>query len=209
MEINLAFSKLFEKRFRQYFSNTKRISRAAWHNYKKKYDIHCEEIDRENYESLLLNPFGSHYLIPKTFITEVVSLNYVPPLEELPEINIDPLVEMLKEKHKKIKEFNAKVPTYTNQDRNWDKYLNQIGALLFRTRKSFYIRDIPYFEQNRLTINEYDCVIVPDPFNSYNDELFIKFENAVNFIENGLPESNFELVKFKPNYQTMPEYQPW
>lgn len=205
MSIEYKFCELFHKKFRNRSSEFDSAFIASWDHYKKTHNIKTET-EETGYSQLILNPFGGHYYVPNNFIAQVVFHNYVPPMQELPAINTELMLQKLSEKYKEITDFNKKVPTYTSQDRNWDRYLCQINAVLNRTRKSYYIRSIP---EDIEFGGKYDYIWVKDPYENYQDLIGIKFNIAQDIIENGAPEINFELERFQPNYRMMESYQPW
>lgn len=190
---------------------------SDWDLYKKTHNIKTKLNNETGYCDVILNPLGGHYYVPETFITQVVSLKYVPPIINAPQIDIDKLTEAFRHKYKEIKDFNAKVPTYSRQDRNWNKYLGQLECVEevnvevwsgpYSSGGTYYKKK--YSGEKIELGSEFDYVWIKSPiFNEY-DLFGVEFEKAQNFIQNGLPDCDFELERFKPNYRMMPEYQPW
>lgn len=210
------FGNLFRERFKEYINpSMRRVSFCSdWDLYKKTHNIKTKLNDETGYCDVILNPLGGHYYVPETFITQVASLKYVPPIINTPEIDINKLTEAFRHKHKEIKDFNAKVRTHSRQDRNWNRYLGQLECVEWSGPYSSggtYYKKKHSGEKIELG-SEFDYVwIAPNiPVNNDECSLFgVEFEKAQNFIQNGLPDCDFELERFKPNYRMMPQYQPW
>lgn len=219
LHIEHLFGNLFYQTFKEYFSANKRPSSTSWDLYKKTHNIKTKLDNDTAYCDVILNPMGGNYYVPETFVTQAVSFKYVPPLVELPELDIPKLNELVADKFLEIKSFNDKTQSFWEVDSNWKRYLSQLGATIkveVECRVGPYSSGRTYFEKinSREKIEagaDFDYIWIKSPVFNDHSKFGIEFEIAKNAIEKGMPPCDFELEKFKytPNYRMMEEYQPW